>query len=562
MRADVGWALPTLETMTSNAREIVKIAVAVIFILCACGTVRGEDYPQLVRDLTGVDPRAEEAALAKVTALDDAERDALAPLLLKAFCTEDARYAPGIRAALLHLGKRSPRLLSRDLIRLKEDCLQSLLRLIAELGPAAAPACDDIAELLGTDDVFAWKVAAACLSKIGDAALPSIRRAFLDLSTGANAESIAIALGEFDRLDNESLDILLQLLEHPHGTVRRQALKALARQRELSHAVLRILGETMLGQSGREMVDELATALARRGEPGCAVLRSALSEAAADVRAKAVPAWTDCLHQEFREMTALLQHPDERIRVQAIGGLHGANLTSNGIVRLLVEQLTQDSARVRAAVAFTLGPMGHDSIRARRALLRTLQDPEPYVRLHTASALMHVGPLSESETRALLPHLGDEHPLVRAAVADLMAQHQGHHEIIVPALARRFATEATGPKLNDAQLLAKASDLVAGRWRDPPNNDFPSRSPIARCLPIAGSPARYALRRLGSASVPALIHLLQTSDQPDVRRAAADLIIEIGSPALPILRAHHQECAEPHRRELKRMITVIEKQPE
>jgi HEAT repeat protein/lysophospholipase L1-like esterase len=208
-------------------------------------------------------------------------------------------------------------------------------------------------------------------------------------------------------------------------------------------------------------------------------------------------------------------------------------------VPLLAERLEKDeSARVRAAAARSLGALGKKASPAVAGLAKALGDPSESVRYEAAQAWMRVGP-EPSDVAALSAALARPDPYVRGFAAWALGNLEGAAVEAVPALVAALKEDDTatvvaaalariGPGAAQAvpALVASLKDGDAGRrWR--------SARALGRIGPAAAEAvgdleaaladpneavrlhAARALGRIGTAARPAAAALQRATGDPD-----------------------------------------------
>ncbi|MBN1282247.1 MAG: HEAT repeat domain-containing protein [Proteobacteria bacterium] len=158
---------------------------------------------------------------------------------------------------------------------------------------------------------------------------------------------------------------------------------------------------------------------------------------------------------------------------------------------------------VRSAAAYGLGVSGSAAGSAVYLLGGALKDRNQYVRYSSAWALGSIG--FKAAAPALTEALKDSDLYVRCAAAWALGQLGSTHESVVPVLIEAL------------------------------NDHF---SPLEERIHAVHCAAAEALRKIGTAAVPALVEELKNSDRYYSRHAVVRLLGEIGSEtAVPVLTA-------------------------
>jgi HEAT repeat protein/lysophospholipase L1-like esterase len=193
------------------------------------------------------------------------------------------------------------------------------------------------------------------------------------------------------------------------------------------------------------------------------------------------------------ELIAALHAVDEKERVAAAWALGGVD-DSEASVGALVERLKDESARVRAGAAWSLGRIGQKAQAAAAApLVARLDDEDDAVRWRAVSALGQIHPEVTAELGPLLRVLGESGGRGRALAAKLVGEMGPRAVSAVPVLVA---------------ALGDPREVV--RWR-----------------------SAWALGQIGPDAAAAVPALAQALADPDLRWRVADALGQIGEAAKP-----------------------------
>ncbi len=261
-----------------------------------------------------------------------------------------------------------------------DEAIPALIKAIAEY----APACR-------------W-IAAESLAKIGDAAVPALKKA-------AGSEEIYLriwgnaALAKQQGTDSPSLRYLAQLMKSADERTTGEAVSAL----------------TMLGPISKPLVPDLIEALKNSVVP-----RKKIASALARIGKDAGPA--------VPELTKMLQDTDLGTRADAIYALSmiGGPDIAPAVPMLIRALRTHDTlhtamaSNVRNKAATALGSVGPDARPAIPALVIALDDKDEFVRANSAKAIGDIDPTDLRAVPALLEAMKDESGRVRVAAAQTL----------------------------------------------------------------------------------------------------------------------------------------------
>ena len=509
--------------------------------LIASGPPLAEPVTELVRQLQG---RSAPVVLWVLSQLFENSGDAAASTVLESLLLHrDAELRRNTLVGLWNLGLDEALIAPRGQQVLKDedpDIRVHAVRLLAGLDGAT----DRIADFVGALEDPAPEVrksTADAIGRLGSSAreaVPALLRR-LDDENLPVAASAAHALGE---IDNESLLKVLQsgsrraklAVCQVVGATQTEAavpllvdiLQASDGDYDLREAALGALGG--LRRLARGAVPVLARELGREKGPNrytIALTRGDMGELAVD----AVPALSRVLKDEDsglrqRAAPALL----ESLRDEEVAGFAAEALAAIGekAVPELVRPLTGDDPWLRAAAMGSLAQMGGGAQAASPALMKTLADPSPELRLQALATLRQV---DAARTFVADPGfqraLEDDDPAVRFLAARTAAESGDSAARAIPVLAE----------------VALDQDLVVNNRREALDSlatfGKDAVAVIAGLLgdeePLVRKGAAMALGTIGPAARQAIGDLLPAShdDDPNVRRAAEDALKRIRAAA-------------------------------
>jgi HEAT repeat protein len=240
--------------------------------------------------------------------------------------------------------------------------------------------------MLKDPDPFVRREALAALVKAGDASHAAVIQPLVDDRVEAVRTAAVAALGQIEPA--AAIQRMTALLQHKDARVRRTALAELVARKapNLDALLAERLKDADPGVRG-----DAAAALAKgKGPEAASLFLALLDDKDAYVRVAALSALKNLkAAQAVPRLVTLLNDPDESVRAEAISAL--SLLDADRVsVAPLIGQLTATSRRLRERAAFALGllgrPRGKDDAKAA---------------------------LARKAVPALIPLLGDEAPDVR-----------------------------------------------------------------------------------------------------------------------------------------------------
>ena len=254
---------------------------------------------------------------------------------------------------------------------------------------------------------------------------------------------------------------------------------------------------------------------------------------------------------------------DEKSRVAAIDKLAAMGPGAKDAVGDLVEQLSDESARVRAHAAYALGMIGPHAGDAGDALAKAVADPDVHVRREAIQAIETIRVGVDVVGAALAGALGDPEPAVQVAALDTLVDLG---QPAVPVLAGALDNPKTrywaalglvefGPQAKgavDALIKALADDrpevrrevLIALAEIGP--DAAPAAPAVTKLLadkdPLVHNPAAFALGRMGPAAADSVDALREkmSSDDPLLPTICAYALAKIE----PNDKAAHQRATK------------------
>lgn len=252
----------------------------------------------------------------------------------------------------------------------------------------------------------------------------------------------------------------------------------------------------------------------------------------------------------FDALLAMLDDPDEAVRVNAIKGLQ--TIADPRAVPKIAPLATEPVASVRIAACQTLGSFGGPEAIA--ALEKALYDSDELVRTVAARAL---GDIDDPAALEVLIRVAtqDESDRIRAHVVKVIGKRKAHDA--VPRLEGLLGAESDNVRANAAWVLGGVGDAsslpVLERALDDPffkvrclaahsisklaTKDEAGRAALEKRLAVESQPMTkvdiaWALVRLGDRSRLAILRdLLFTGSPEDVRAEAAIALGDVGEPS-------------------------------
>jgi HEAT repeat protein len=380
--------------------------------------------------------------------------------------------------------------------------------------------------ITGDEDVRKQVLDTLKVKRVGQRAPASMVFVLCDVAKSAQ-ESLArravLALGSTTMI-NYALPPLVQALESPWNSIRRNAVIALARLGEPAiqslvlalgseHEDVRGVASEMLVDQGRLAVKPLVIALRSSNEG----TRAAASETLVALGELAIPALIACLSDT-----------DVSVRLNAIGAL--GQLGDKRAVEPIASMLQDAVPAVRRSAAEVLGRWREGQ--ALERLILALRDPDDSVRLSAVRALGRIG--SKEITRPVIAVLRDHNASVRQEAAVVLGQ-----------LGDASASEPLIRALYDHDIsVQQAAARALGTLGD----DQAVEPLIAILTSPHASVLQTAARTLGiledQRAVRPLLRVLKESSDVTVRQAAAQALGRLGDktvvePLLEILNDAH-----------------------
>lgn len=444
------------------------------------------------------------------------------------------QIGPGVRATVLYL----PEVLRREAAQGQQKAIATL----GEHGLVAAPALIDILKLdYAATSTFNMVRISPQSSGMVNAAGGSNHSG----SHQTNGQLRTVAVAAIGGLGPEVIPTLLVALHDRSPLVREGAVQALA----------------SLGSNTTEVLAPLAAALQDRDT----WVRQRAVEALASANPSPVAR---------KALADALEHKDTMVRravVQALTtseiGRKPANVTSmvpNGMMRVNEMALNPGMTPFSIGPAPASGPLDSSPVDASiiPALTAALSDPDSFVRVKAAEALIRSTPPAQASVRTLLEALTDRDEGTRQLAGQVLLTLGPRTREIAPHL--RELTEDPDPfvRLIAARALSRAGaaekENALRALRSLLEEDAPSRFHAAetlwemgqvdeaipvliaafddsqsRGMNILGIRAREILQRVGpttKAVVPALVDALK-SENPNTRRQVLEILQRLGTAA-------------------------------
>ncbi len=263
----------------------------------------------------------------------------------------------------------------------------------------------------------------------------------------------------------------------------------------------------------------------------------------------------------YHAWLADLQEPDPEIRLQALSALGQIrDAPAEEVVPAVTTALADAQPKVRAQAAWALANAGPSAAPAVGALAHALADADSQVRRSAATALGGVGEAAKEAVPALIQASSDHESIVRfevaLALATIAPEREETPQILGAVMEEAESYNRSRAIWAMAGLLEKNPAAVPYLDRALEGKDERSRLQAALALCKAGDPtdkaamvlvrasasdqegvyeaAREGAARLGRDAAPGLARCLSSED-PDLRAAAADLLGRLGAAAETVI---------------------------
>jgi HEAT repeat protein len=423
----VARAARALGAIGPEAQEAVKPMVEVLAV------ARGDLQEHILFALAGIGPEARDAVPALRKLLLDA-----GPLIQGRAAYTLGEIGKGASAAIPELTA----LLKNSRLPTAQVFAAQALWKIANRVEEALPVLLDILFLdRAHEDTVAYREAAArTFAAMGPAALvavPALTDARNDTNEKVKAAASA-ALEEIGPPQKEEVDRLVEGLRSPHLRYRIECTRALAM---VGQDRKDAIPDLLKGLKHTDSQVRLASARALKAiapdasndsrAASAAALTAALKEASGEMRTAAIEALASLgpdAKGALGQLRELLKEKDVKqqlLILDALGAMqHEAKEAVPDVVALL--KVGEEKER-RAAAAFTLGNIGQEARLAIDALRGCLKDPDSFVRVFVARALLRIDTrdpaLRKQSVLELARCLSDkEEPGVRAAAAQALGE--------------------------------------------------------------------------------------------------------------------------------------------
>jgi len=315
---------------------------------------------------------------------------------------------------------------------------------------------------------------------------------------------------------------LVPLAADPDPLVRREAAHALLKLRP-DREVVRPLIRKMLGEADPGTRNRILNAIADLGKAAVPNLVDALKEDEAAPYAIVVlgsigPDAADAA-PALAERLKVEQRPEVRQQiVMALGAVGSA-----AAVPALVEELSDAEEATRVAAAFGLGRIGPPAAAGSAPLTKSLDSPDPVLKVVSAWALAKIKPddaaAKDQAVTVLAESLTSNSPLARAAAFRGLADLRPGPAKVLPIVRQQLASKDKAGVAEALRMLAEMGEPAVPALIEALKNPE-GRVLAASVLAHIGPPAK--------AAVPALIEIAKTDKNPAAKREAFMALGSIG----------------------------------
>ena len=392
-------AVPELLKLLTSAKESRRLQLHVVTTLGEMGPDSAAAVPQLIQLLSHDDEAIRRVAAKSLGFIGPAAKSAV-PKLIAAL--HDKAGSVTLHAAEA-LGRMGPDAAPELIAGLKDEKLRHWAAIIlGDIGPAAKMAVPDLIKALQDPRPDIRREAVIALAHIGPEAQPAVPALLKLLNSSEMLDprgGAAYALGKIGA--KEAIPDLHKTLQNKDD----QNLR-------IASAWALVMLEPDNKQILTDAVPQLLLAakhpwvLARREA------MTALGKIGSGAKA-AVPTLTEALSDT-----------DAGVRNEALVALAEIGPDAAPAVPKIVERLADSQINVRYSACFALGRIGPAAREAAvPALLKTLQDPDDFLKMMSAWALVHISPRTENISRLASPLivLALKHPQPRVRAAALRA---------------------------------------------------------------------------------------------------------------------------------------------
>lgn len=505
-------AVPALVGLLSDPDPVVVTQAA-----AAIGMIRGDDdrdeIPEadatayagtvepLVATLVHPDPRARRAAVRTLRRVSTS-REELAKTVRKQLTDTDPIAVMPALHTLADMGADAVPFLLESLDDPASRYWSEVV--LAEIGPAAAPAVGRLTQLAGEGEIAERMQAILALAEIGPAAAPAVATVAEALgSPDASLRYVAaFALG---KIGSDEAD---------------QSLTAAAASDDPFLAALASWARAALHPDDAELVTAAVAKLRAGLADESPAVRNAAVEGLSDLAPRLAAADRQALAESFVE---LLDDPVPAVGLAAGGGLIRLEGDAVAALRAALDQppMRNDALEILAEIGPAAAPALDD-------MIESLADSDPVSRSDAAFAIAAIGPDAKAAVPALEKLMGDESAdaAVRYTVAYALGKI-GPAAVAAEPLLRKLVD-------SDDDLLATVSAWAALQIKPGDADLFAAAVPkLRRALQqereLVRLEAAIALGEIGPAAAPALpmLELLAEDDPSGKVRAAAEAAVDL-----------------------------------
>jgi len=332
----------------------------------------------------------------------------------------------------------------------------------------------------------------------------------------------ARALGDSGEAARAVARDLVPLAGDPDPLVRREAAHALLKIRP-DREIIRPLIKKLLAESDPGTRNRILNAIADLGKAAVPNLIEALKDDEAapyacvvlgtigPEAAEAAPALAERLKAEKR--------PEVRQQLAMALGAVGTEKA----VPALIQELSDAREATRVAAAFGLGRIGPPAEAGEAALTKSLETPDPVLKVVAAWALAKIKPhetaAKDQAVNILAEALTSENPLARTAAFRGLADLRPGPRRVLPILRKQLAGKDKAAVTEALRMLAEIGEPAVPALTEALRNPE-GRVLAASVLAQIGPPAK--------AAVPDLIDIAKTDKNPAAKREAFMALGSIG----------------------------------
>jgi HEAT repeat protein len=461
------------------------------------------------------------------------QRERVFPALAVRLREPDADVRRVVIAALRSLGPAEPedaRLLAQGLSSDGLDARTYAVECLSRLGPDAIEAVPALVARFADDDADLRRIAARAVAGVGHEALPELEKALHHAEPRIRATA-ALSVGQFGPRARDATPTLMALLADRSSAARAEASRALGRVGPDAKVALPSLAQAakdVVPAARRAAVDAI-TAIGP--EPFLApVLAERLVDADPGVRGAALEALAGVAPTEecVPPLQTALAGTKPEVRTYAARALGQIGPAAAAAVPSLKLALQDDAAEVRDAAARALGRLA-PAPGTLPALVQAVLGPDREIAETARTALEQIAKPDRDDVTLLANVLRSKDKTLQLFAATALVKLGVDARAAVPTLAGALSDR-------DEVIRARACEALGAVG--------PRASPAVPALLAALKDEATTVRRSAARALGEVVHvdaylavpaLLAAMRDRDVREAAFDALLRVGTPAVPWL---------------------------